>query len=157
MPQQKRHGLWPQWNIFPTEKALWFQCNIPLRFQPQWKRHGFMKNCKEIHYKRYNFNQNKFYALHDVDKSNLNNNFQRIYGGLYFLLLFPFHYHCQLVNSQLQQKSSGGGGCSSTQPPPPPRDFYWPDLQPILKLSFLSLTGNMFLTKIAQIMRTMNF
>ena len=31
-PRWKRHGLWPQWNIAPVEKAFWLQWNISSRF-----------------------------------------------------------------------------------------------------------------------------
>ena len=53
-----------------------------------------MVKDKKIHHKRYNFNQNKFYAFHEVDKStsgqvdNVTNGFQRIGSGLYFFAPF---------------------------------------------------------------------
>ena len=49
-----------------------------------------MVKDKKIHHRRYNFNQNKFYALHEVGKSNVTNGFQRIGGGLYFFAPFSF-------------------------------------------------------------------
>ena len=49
-----------------------------------------MVKDKKIHHKRYNFNQNKFYAFHEVDKSNVTNGFQRIGSGLYFFAPFSF-------------------------------------------------------------------
>ena len=41
------------------------------------------------------------------------------------LLFFSFHYHCQLVKGQLQQKS---GGLQPSPPPPSSHGFYGPGL-----------------------------
>ena len=60
-------------------------------------------------YKRCNVSQNLFYALqelHYMDKSKVTSSFRRIrYVFVFFWLLFPFHYHCQFVKGQLDQKS----------------------------------------------------
>ena len=52
-----------------------------------------------------------------TSKSNATSSFSGILNGLYFLLLFYFHYHCQLVKVQLQQKSGRGGGREAAAPP----------------------------------------
>ena len=54
-----------------------------------------------------------------TSKSNATSSFSGILNGLYFLLLFYFHYHCQLVKVQLQQKSGGGGGREAAAPSRP--------------------------------------
>ena len=81
-----------------------------------------MVKDKKIHHKRCNFNQNKFYALHEVDKRNVTNGFQRIGSGLYFFA--PFSFLLSLSN-KIVIFSKNLGGCS---PPalPPPTGFYGP-------------------------------
>ena len=104
--------------IAPLEKALWTRWNIPSQFIAPMKKPWFyerlffevivMVKDKKIRYKRYDVNQNQFQALHEMDKSNVTSSFRGIWNGLYFfLLLFAFRYHCQLVKGQLQQKSRG--------------------------------------------------
>ena len=71
-----------------------------------------MVKDKKIHHKRCNFNQNKFYALHEVDKRNVTNGFQRIGSGLYFFA--PFSFLLSLSN-KIVIFSKNLGGC---RPPP---------------------------------------
>ena len=59
-----------------------------------------MVKDKRIPYKRHNVNQNLYYALHEVDKSNVASSFWGIWNGLYFFATFFFHCHCQLVKGQ---------------------------------------------------------
>ena len=84
-----------------------------------------MVKDKKIHHKRCNFNQNKFYALHEVDKRNVTNGFQRIGSGLYFFA--PFSFLLSLSN-KIVIFSKNLGGCSPPPPrppPPPPHRFLW--------------------------------
>ena len=46
---------------------------------------------EKIQYKRYNVNQNYFYALREVDKSNIPAVFEGFEMVYIFLLLFSFH------------------------------------------------------------------
>ena len=46
---------------------------------------------EKIQYKRYNVNQNYFYALREVDKSNIPVVFEEFEMVYIFLLLFSFH------------------------------------------------------------------
>ena len=46
---------------------------------------------EKIQYKRYNVNQNYFYALREVDKSNIPAVFEEFEMVSIFLLLFSFH------------------------------------------------------------------
>ena len=58
---------------------------------PSGNRHG--KRKKKMHYKRYNVNQNYFYALEElyyVNKSKVTSSFWGILYGLYFLAPFFF-------------------------------------------------------------------
>ena len=79
-----------------------------------------MVKDKKIHHKRCNFNQNKFYALHEVDKRNVTNGFQRIGSGLYFFA--PFSFLLSLSN-KIVIFSKNLGGCSP--PALPPHRFLW--------------------------------
>ena len=68
--------LWFQWNtlpwlIAPIEKT-WFYEKLFLKVGM------VMVKDKKIWFKRYSVNTNKFYALHEVDKSNVTSSFRGI-------------------------------------------------------------------------------
>ena len=65
----------------------WFYEILFSKWQPSWQ------NTKKMHYKRYNVNQNYFYALEElyyVNKSKVTSSFWGILYGLYFLAPFFF-------------------------------------------------------------------
>ena len=74
-----------------------------------------------------------------MDKRNVTSSFQGIRNGLYFLLLFSFNYHCQLVKGQLGE-GEGRGGCG--RPPPSPHRFMWDktDKKLLIHMSMISNT-----------------
>ena len=83
------HEISPQWNI-----PSWFIA--PMEKTSFYERLSFevvtvMIKDEKIQYKRYNVNQNYFYALREVDKSNIPVVFEEFEMVYIFLLLFSFH------------------------------------------------------------------
>ena len=83
------------WFMAPMEKALRHQRNMSSWFMAPMEKAWFYERLfKKIQHKRYHANQNQFYAMHEVDKSNITVVFKEFDVAYIFFLLFSFYYHC---------------------------------------------------------------
>ena len=110
-----------QWNIASMKMTLWPRQSISSRFIAPMEKTQFyeilffkvvtaMVKDKKMQYKIYNINQNQFYALRKVSKSNATHGFRGISNGLYFFATFFLSLSLSIVKRSTLAKI--WGGCS---------------------------------------------
>ena len=126
------------WNIVPIKKALQPPMEYtPMGYSPNKKKHDFVMvswqkikkcNIKDAMSIKISFMNYMKWVRAMLPLVILTSSF---FGGGFFLAIFSFYYHCQLVKVQLQQKFFGGRGLHPPSPSFLP-GFYGPVTDHIL-------------------------